>query len=40
MKKGYLKVNDIVWQEFNKTGKIGMYMLYSALEKDDDDGIA
>ena len=41
MKKVYLKIDDLFWEEFSKTGNVGYYMLYSAVKNDgDDDGIA
>jgi hypothetical protein len=30
------KIDNIVWDEFRKSGRIGYYMLYNALNKEED----
>ena len=41
MDKVYFNIDDLFWKEFENTGKVGYYMLYSAVKNDgDDDGIA
>lgn len=40
MKKGPLSVPDAdaAWSRFSKTGKIGVYLLYRAIRKREEEG--